>query len=185
MQQETPDPFDDLATILGFLDWPRPRRNRLERIAKTSSTQKFKMNCIIKRPGNPITEEDLRQVEMHCNVVFPSDYRRLMLEHNGGMPEPCVFVSDEGFEVQVLVLFHVIDNYPYDLLRESFCSDWPEALEQGIVCIGRDAGGSSILLCTREDAGAIYFLDREETLRPPQGAVRIANSFTELMSGLR
>jgi hypothetical protein len=142
------------------------------------------MNYCIDEPGPSLSEEGFRAFEVRHGISFPADYRRFMLEYNGGMPEPDHFVSKEGLEAQIFQFDPIGANEPYDLDNRIFCSDWPEALDEGIVRIGRDAGGSHIFICTKEDAGAIYFLDREELIRPPSGYVRLASSFTELMDGL-
>ena len=165
------------------------------------------MNCEIHLPGVPLSEPELRAFEeRHC-VLLPQDYRRFMLEHNGGVPVPNMFVTKDGFEVQVGNLYHIGGSLPIDPGRQDIrpefrqeepwkqwvsdldeqCSslDWEEAYGKGILQIGADFGGSSLFLCTKAFAGRIYFLDREETLRPAEGIVRVADSFTELMDGLR
>ena len=118
-----------------------------------------------------------------------------------------MFVTKDGFEVQVGNLYRIGGSLPIDSSEhgirhealqdapwmrwvndlDQLClsSDWEEAYDKGILQIGDDFFGSSLFLCTKAYAGRIYFLDREETLRPAEGIVKVADSFTELMEGLR
>jgi len=51
--------------------------------------------------------------------------------------------------------------------------------------IGRDSAGSQFLMATKgKEAGSIYFLNREPTLRPKGRVARIASSFSEMMDNL-
>ena len=142
------------------------------------------MSYRIKCQGKRLSEDDFRAFELRHGITFPADYREFMIKYNGGLPEPDGFRTKDGFEAQIFQFDPIDESIPYDLNARVFCSDWPEALDQGIVRIGRDCGGSHIFICTKEDCGAIYFLDREELIRPPSGYVRLASSFTELMDGL-
>ena len=142
------------------------------------------MSYQIDFPGIALSEEDFRAFELRHGITFPADYREFMLKYNGGMPEPTCFITKDGFKAQIFQFDPIGDNFPHDLDHRIYTDDWPEALDQGIVRIGRDCGGSHIFICTKEDCGAIYFLDREELIRPPSGYVRLASSFTELMDGL-
>ena len=38
--------------------------------------------------GSPVGDEVVRAVESQLGVVFPSDYRTVVAEHNGGRPKP-------------------------------------------------------------------------------------------------
>ncbi|MDB6119605.1 MAG: hypothetical protein JWO08_3386 [Verrucomicrobiaceae bacterium] len=130
--------------------------------------------------GPPLSEEEVAAFEQRHKVTLPEDYRNFMLAWNGGMPNPELF----GFGVAVTEFWSISkERGNLDQMCESL--DWPEAHAEGTPVIGRDVCGSEFLLATRGDkCGTVYFLDREETLRPSTGHVEIAPSFSHLMSHL-
>lgn len=130
--------------------------------------------------GPALFESDLAAFEKRHKVSLPLDYREFMLEYNGGSPNPKIY----GLFVTVQK-FYSISEEGVNLDQMCQCIDWRTAYPQGILVIGRDIGGSKILLATRgAKTGTIYFLDREETLRPRTGHVEIAASFSDLMGDL-
>ncbi|WP_038163749.1 SMI1/KNR4 family protein [Verrucomicrobium sp. BvORR106] len=135
--------------------------------------------------GKCITEQDLNEFETRHGVSLPDDYRRFMLACNGGTSVPQVYetVSQLGVGLQQLYSLH--DDQPYDLDRKCKSTDWEDAFSRGYLRIGRDAGGSGIFLSTRgDDRGCIFYFDREEAVRAPEGPVKIADSFRQLMTSL-
>lgn len=144
------------------------------------------MSIDFQLPGKTITEQDLHEFESRHGVTLSDDYRRFMLVCNGGMPVPIAYETSSGFEVGLLQLYSLKDDYPYGLDRMCVSLDWNDAYDRGYLQIGHDAGGSGIFLATRGgDRGCIYFFDREETVRPPEGAVKVASSFGQFILSLR
>ncbi len=69
----------------------------------------------IKRPGIPLSEDDLQQFESRHKLQFPDDYRAYMLTSNGGMPWMVYFQSPNG-KNHNLTQFHSIGcDHSYDL----------------------------------------------------------------------
>lgn len=136
--------------------------------------------------GKPLTDQDLMEFEARHGVSLPKDYRKFMLACNGGTPARQSCVTTPQYRVGLQQLYALQDDQPYDLDRKCRSTDWEEAYSRGCLRIGRDAGGSGIFLSTRgDDRGCIYFFDREETARPPEGAVKIADSFRQFITSLR
>ena len=136
--------------------------------------------------GKTIADKDLREFEGRHGVTLPDDYRRFMRACNGGMPVPIAYETHSPYEVGLLQLYSLNDDFPYDLDRTCVSTDWEEGYGLGYLQIGHDQGGSGIFLSTRgEDRGSIYFFEKEETLRFPEGAVKIADSFKQFILSLR
>lgn len=136
--------------------------------------------------GKDIEEQDLLEFEARHQVTLPDDYRRFMLACNGGMPVDIAlaYVTSSGLDLGLLQLYSLKDDYPYDLDHMCVSLDWEEAYDRGYLQIGHDAGGSGFFLSARgDDQGSIYYFDREEACRPPEGAVKIADSFRKFITG--
>lgn len=116
----------------------------------------------------PITEADIQAVEQQLNVRFPDDYRRFLLAHNGGRPEPDVFDifdDDLAFQSSMVNWFYCIDptDYNYDILKnaEVFKGRMPPEF----IPIGEDPGGNQIcLVVSGDDRGMIFFWDHESEM---------------------
>ena len=140
---------------------------------------------ILELAGRQLTAQEVADFEIRHALTLPDDYRSFLMKTNGGMPLPWVLIRCPGIDVCVIQFYSLNDDFPYDLDHSCFCTDWEAAYERGYLKIARDPGGSSILISTRgSDRGYVYFLDREETLRPAGGLVKVADSFTGLMNGL-
>lgn len=136
--------------------------------------------------GPKLSSDDIESFEKRHDVLLPPDYRSFLEQFNGGMPSAEVLDLPNGESVVVWVLYSLNDRSHFDLDRTCRSLDWEEAHDLGYLRIGRDPGGSAIFIATKgSDAGAIFFLDREETLQPSSGIVRIAGSFDEMMNNLR
>ena len=90
---------------------------------------------------------------------LPPDYRRFLLEHNGGRPETEFWVDPPGVS---------IDNF-FSLGKRGLDSvydlEWNRrtlGLSSAYLPIATDAGGNALALCLiGDDAGAVYFWDHE------------------------
>ncbi|OAI55931.1 hypothetical protein AYO49_05050 [Verrucomicrobiaceae bacterium SCGC AG-212-N21] len=82
-------------------------------------------------------------------------------------------------------MYALNDKHPYHLDRMCNSTDWEKAYSMGILQIGRDSGGSGILIATRgDDRGSIYFFDREKAFRPRGGPIKLADSFGQFLAEL-
>ena len=143
------------------------------------------MNFEFELPGKPLTEEEIVAFEGRHRMSLPEDYRQFLLSSNGGMPSIEVCHLRSGYSVALCQFYSLNDEFPYDLDRSCVSTDWNDAYPLGYLEIGRDPGGSGLFISTRgDDRGSIYFFDREEAIRPPEGAIKLADSFTQFMAEL-
>jgi len=143
------------------------------------------MEFEFERAGKPIAENDIQAFEHRHQVTLPEDYRNFLLFSNGGMPSIELSHERSGYSVAVCQFYSLNDKFPYDLDHVCESSDWEDAYQRGYLRIGRDPGGSGIFISTYgDDRGSIYFFDREELIRPAEGAIKLADSFAQFMSEL-
>jgi cell wall assembly regulator SMI1 len=141
----------------------------------------------------PLTESELASVERELGVEFPRDYRRFLLEQNGGRPvddwmldtplshslggvEPCDFFS-----------LGRSGEYDMSWMLDSYGVDW---LAAGLLPVAEDGGGNVICLSLRgDDYGAVYFWDHErgahEDVPSRQSLTVVSESFEAFVNGLR
>ncbi len=108
--------------------------------------------------GKRATEDQLQAFEKKLGRKLPGDYRAFVTTSGGGLVfEPPVVYLDA--EERDLRLRHV--NCLAEVEKDF---DKPSAypLPEGLLCIGNDAGGNSIMLCVAEERfGQIFMLDHE------------------------
>lgn len=138
----------------------------------------------------PLAEDVLQSKENEWGVRLPEDYRRFLLQYNGGWPEPDSFKfkdSDKGSSVQA---FFGIKGQ-YDLLDE--VRRYRRRLPERLFPIAIDPGGNRVCISVvGDDTGKIYFWDHEMSADAEQGEtpdtvdniVPIADSFDEFLDGL-
>lgn len=144
------------------------------------------MNVEIRDPGTPISEADIQAFEQRHHLTLPSDYRAFMLQYNGGYPWLVCLAAEDHRTYNLRQLYSIRSGNPFDLDNQCKCLDWPASYKNGIIVIGNDIGGSEFLMATTgHDAGTIYFLNREVTLRPKGRMNRVAGSFKEMMDKLQ
>jgi hypothetical protein len=143
------------------------------------------MKIQFQHSGKSLTETEIQQFEQRHGLTLPEDYQKFLLQFNGGMPFPQACETASDFRIGVLQLYSLNDDFPYDLDHACLSTDWEEAYDNGYLQVGHDPGGSGILMSTRgSDRGAIYFFEREEAIRSPQGSIRIADSFSQFIGSL-
>ncbi len=114
-----------------------------------------------------LSEEDIQKFELVIGQQLPDEYRRFLLQHNGGHPEPSVFniqgdmITGKGNNSVVNRLFG-LHNGPHSSLMLNVRT-FHERLPKDLIAIGDDPFGN--LLCISlgaKDTGCIYFWDHEE-----------------------
>ncbi|GIK67151.1 MAG: SMI1/KNR4 family protein [Chloroflexota bacterium] len=139
----------------------------------------------------PITDADIQAVEQQLNIKFPDDYRRFLLAHNGGRPEPEIFlIPDHPIPNQSSILnwFYSIDpsDYYYNILK--MVKVFADRMPPEFIPIGCDPGGNQIcLVVAGEDKGMIFFWDHEQEMdegEPPtyDNLFFIADSIDDLLN---
>ena len=136
-----------------------------------------------------LTEENLQQAEKRVDVKFPDEYRKFLLKHNGGSPEPCAFkytFEEDEPELACVAYFLAI----YEGEDENFF-DYFETYEERIppqlIPIARDPGGNLILLgVSGKYTGKVYFwLQDFEPDEPDFSNIcLVADSFNEFLASL-
>jgi hypothetical protein len=146
--------------------------------------------------GPQITDAEIRTFEQKLGATLPDDYRSFMLEVNGGSPD----ANHSAFRIRkhtsTLNSLHSIDDSNSDVDLETWWRSTREDLPPGVLCIGHDSTGSRIVLAlAAPHRGKVWFLDalnaRPEDANPRvdwfdrRDVVKLANSFSEFMAGLR
>jgi cell wall assembly regulator SMI1 len=108
---------------------------------------------LLKPVGN-LTEEKILEMEERLGTGFPADYRRFLLEHNGGRPSPARFdIVWQGSqecgeewktsEVSRFLAIHDGEKANFSMVNEV---DFRKRLPPGTIAIAQDPGGNVILL---------------------------------------
>jgi cell wall assembly regulator SMI1 len=144
-----------------------------------------------------LSEVDIARFEELIDSRLPADYRRFLLAHNGGRPEPSVFSVygqtnkyDEPFNQSSVVnwFFGLHDGEHYRLTE---LLHWMgDRVPANLLPIGEDPFGNMICLSlSGPDRGTVYFWDHEdesEEGEPPtyRNIYFIAKSFDKFLNML-
>jgi hypothetical protein len=147
--------------------------------------------------GPHITDEEVRHFERTIGHELPVDYRRFLLDVNGGYAPSsnCVFhVRRDATVLNSLYSLNALDESD-DLATRQLYPRYPSNnLPKDALAIGYDEGGGRIVLpLVGPHRGEIWHLERED---PPTDSnprewfdrryvSKLADSFTEFMAGLR
>ena len=122
--------------------------------------------------GHRLSEANIAAAEKTLGVHFPPDYRRFLLAHNGGVPEPPYF----GKEV-VHYFFSIAVRQKISNLVERARIRAPD-LPKGVIPIATDPFGNAICLAAgRKNRGKVYFWEHEggmERIGAEAGAERVS-----------
>lgn len=135
-----------------------------------------------------LTLQEIEQAEIRIGKKFPMEYKKFLLEHNGGTPERTEFEFTDTFGEPSDSLIHyflaIYDEEGYDNL-ESECDNLDDRMLPNILPIASDPFGNLICISVEGgDKGKIYFWDHElETVEASyENLSLIANSFSEFMN---
>jgi len=144
----------------------------------------------IKESGEPLTEADIADFERYLGCPLPRDYRKFLLNHNGGTPEPDGFslVYWGGKSEDDQVSFYGLGPS----VREGHNLRWTQECFKGripseLLPIGDDPGGNQLCLCIHgKQSGSVHFWDHELEHVPPtyKNTAMLAPSFLEFVNGL-
>ena len=126
----------------------------------------------------PTTEEAINVLEMFLEVKLTDDYKKFLLEHNGGHPEPSI---SKHSCVRYLFGLH---NGPYHCNLVKRIKMYQGRIPEGIIPIASDPGGNLFCLALKQNRGSVYFWDHErEEDEPSMNNMEIEstsfNSFIE------
>jgi hypothetical protein len=116
--------------------------------------------------GKTLTEKDITMFEKDIQCQIPDDYRLFLLSSNGGYPELCDFQVSDGSnsEAQITAVEYFLGIDVHEKASIKYYIDThKDRIPKWAFPIACDPGGSLICISTaRNDAGKIYFWDREE-----------------------
>jgi len=137
------------------------------------------------------SELALSNLESKIGFVLPEDYRRFMIEFNGGRPVPSFFsfqTSNGPTDANVRYFLTLFDKGKHYTIPQ-YLDRYNERIPDGLLPIGCDSFGNLVLLDGGvKSTGAIYFWDHElESMDDPtwDNISFIASSFSEFANSLR
>ena len=152
------------------------------------------------RPTGSTTERQIASFEKYIGFSLPADYRRFLLEHNGGRPVPDAFMirNDRRKEEDIVHCFFPLRSRSLGHVEGDELREWPlhcawddlqndlknlyeKELDPPLLPIGTDGSGNYISLVLAGDkAGAVVFLEHELAEDQP-----LASSFTKFLDSLK
>ncbi|WP_437631955.1 SMI1/KNR4 family protein [Sorangium sp. So ce854] len=144
----------------------------------------------IENHGPRISDADISSLEERLGAVLPEEYRRFLLEFNGGSPTPDT-VDVEGLpgaSADVQVFFGIGRSI------ESSNLDWnlaalAERLEAGMIPIAADSGGNVFCLALQgRRRGSVFYCDLESVfgnLAAIPQLFQVASDFNVFLTQLR
>lgn len=145
---------------------------------------------------NPITLNQITEIEQRINLVFPEAYKLHLLQQNGGRCKPNVFSFEQDGKItnsdinwflaiyggKYHNLWDDIDTYKLDEKR----------LPTHILSIASDSCGNLVCIsCGADDYGCVYFWDHELEVDYTESddtdysnLYLIAPNFNEFLDGL-
>ena len=152
------------------------------------------MNVTISKSDPALTGAELDRFEQSHRQQIPGVYRKFLLEHNGGQPDPCEFRmrsgSTDSEEAGAVKRFFGINATERTLDLAYALETFKDRIPAFLFPIARDPGGNLIGIATEgPDQGHVLFWDHEREAdegQPPslKNLYLIANSFEEFLSGL-
>jgi hypothetical protein len=135
----------------------------------------------------PPTEARVQAFEAQVGARLPDDFRRFLLQYNGGKPLPSGFRMALRTGPYADSLVHSLDSlYDEDICNLESTVRW-QRVPFGVITIGCDPGGNGIcLVIAGERRGQIWFWDHEHEMHPPDWSNMdfVAPSFDAFMRGL-
>ena len=137
----------------------------------------------------PLPEARLAQFEAQIGYRLPEDYRRFLLEHNGGVPSPNCFTISAEQGNDVLVGFFGLHSGQSYLRIDEAVEMIDDRLFPGLLPIGTDPFGNCMCVGLVEPyRGRVYFWDHEvaSELDVPgsKGVILVAESFQAFLDSM-
>jgi cell wall assembly regulator SMI1 len=137
-----------------------------------------------------LTDEDISDIEKKYKFTFPKDIREHYLTYNGGEPERCVFVDEDGDEYVVQRFIPIKHKNKrgggnlettLDMLRVD------EILPNWLIPFAEEPGGDLFCFSVDEDEeGAIYYWSHEYEYGedPEEYVTYLAESLKEFIEAM-
>ncbi|MBF0780467.1 MULTISPECIES: SMI1/KNR4 family protein [unclassified Granulicatella] len=127
-----------------------------------------------------INYDILKRAERILDIIFPEDFKNVVLQYNGGYPVPnkfCLLGNDEVFNNLISFNENEYDNV-YEILE-----DLEGRLRRGIIPFGEDPFGN--LLCFDFlNNKSIVFWNHEIDVSSSSEVTFVADNFTEFLEML-
>jgi SMI1 / KNR4 family (SUKH-1) len=125
----------------------------------------------------PLDETALIKFEKKLKARLPEQYRKFLLENNGGKVTPYAVLLQDGTSAYLQTHFYGIHDGPnYTSLKWNF-SILKNRIPHGMLPITHDPGGNAILIKYKgENTGSLYFWDHNYE-GEPNSIVYITNDF--------
>lgn len=130
---------------------------------------------------NSLPEHVLKLLEMDWGFSLPLEYRKFLLEHNGGEPTSSFFnfkeKGEDGSDVRAFLSLYPTKDTNLLAHIKTFKDRYP----RGFFPIGFDSFGNLILIAvTGQERGGIYFWDHEN-----ENTALLADNFDQFISELQ
>lgn len=134
------------------------------------------------------TKEMINKFEQHIGFSLPDDYKKFLIEYNGGIPQIkyCNFFVKELNAYIPLDVLYGIDIKKMDLLR--WFDEYNEDLFSNSIIIGKDPGGGMIVLLNDNKGEAVYYWDHSylfEQSNDGKNSYKVADDFGTFIDGLK
>ena len=137
-----------------------------------------------------LAESKLLEFERKHGISLPQDYRKFLLEHNGGQPAEKTTVDFR--EQDTLTSSDVRCFYGIHKGEDWARIEWylqvlqGRLVEEGLAIAGDSGGNQYVLIVAGERKGYIYFWDHERETSPPgyDNMSYVASSFTAFCEAL-
>ncbi|NBB21356.1 hypothetical protein GVN20_18465 [Runella sp. CRIBMP] len=114
----------------------------------------------------PTSEEEIKAFEKRYDITLPEEYKKHLLEYNGGYPERGVMPkrkagkSYDAFNTMLNYFLAIYDG-KHNNLERTF-NNVKERIPKGFLPFANDPGGNLFCIsCSIEDFGYIYIWDLE------------------------
>src|ERR1700722_8832612 len=111
--------------------------------------------------NDPVSENVLKAIEEFWGYTLPQNYRKFLLEYNGGEPSNKVFNFKDQTDGSCLdTFFGIIKSFNDNILLKQQLSSI--RVPENTLPVGNDTFGNLILLSVKgPDRGKVYFWDHE------------------------
>jgi len=136
----------------------------------------------------PIGAQAIDEFERYLGMSLPADYRRFLLEHNGGQPTPHSFLINDKQGSDIVDFFLGLKAEKLAFSLEEYAKHRKDHLPSNLISIARDPFRNVICLSLAgTDVGKVYFSDADfGVVGAPDysNLYLLADSFDEFMSKL-
>jgi len=133
-----------------------------------------------------IKEADVQRSEGDLGLIFPLDYRRFLLNFNGGNPVPNYLLIPDLNEKVVVECFLGIGRPHFDLIKWTAEVRHSLDLPDEFIPIAFDPGGNNLIMKSADyGSPEIYYWDSGRHFNlstDDENAFFVADSFTELLT---